>query len=100
LVSVRRLEDESQLSRAKIRGGYVLNVAGSRAHLHQASCVTVGWMNPGKRGGVYHATTLDEVLDWLVGRSIDWAPCRICLPTMAYTPRPGKLTDHIRPERS
>ena len=100
MVSVRRLEDESQLSSAKIRGGYVLNVAGSRAHLHQASCVTVGWMNPGKRGGVYHAPTLDEVLDWLEGRSIDWAPCKICLPTMAYTPRPGKLTDHIRPERS
>jgi len=99
LVNVRRLEDESQLDRAKLRGGYVLNVAGLRAHLHQASCVTVGWMNLGKRGGVYHAPTLGEVLDWLEGRSIDWAPCKICLSTMAYTPRPGKLTDHISPKR-
>lgn len=92
---MRRLEDEPQLKSAKQRGGYVLNVTGSRAYVHQASCVTVGWMNTRKKGGVYYSTSLDEVIGWLEGESIDWSPCKLCLAALSYRPRPKQLKDHL-----
>lgn len=73
-----------------------MNVSGPRSHVHQVGCVTVGWMNPKKRGGVYYAPTLEEVKDWVDERSIDCSPCRICLPTLTYRPRPEKLTKHLQ----
>lgn len=95
-VTVRRLEETSQLRTVQRGGGYVINVSGSRSHVHKAGCVTVGWMNPKKRGGVYHALTLEEALEWAGERSIECSPCRICLPTLTYRPRPEKLTKHMQ----
>ena len=95
-MNVRRLSEFSELTRLRGKGGYVLNVARSGAKIHRASCPTVEWMNPDKRGGVYYAPTLGEALRWLEAESIRGTPCRLCLPTLAYRPRPGKLMDHLK----
>jgi hypothetical protein len=54
------------------------------------------WMNIRKRGGVYHAATLREALEWLEAEGIVGVPCRLCLPTLAYRPRPEKLMDRFK----
>ena len=93
---MRRLEEVSQLRMVQRRGGYVLNISGPRSHIHQAGCVTVGWMNTKKRGGVYYASTLKEVLEWVEEKSIRCSPCKICLSALTYRPRPQKLTEHLQ----
>lgn len=95
-MNVRRLSDGSELSRLRGKGGYVLNIVRSGARIHRANCATVMWMNLSKRGGVYYAATLEEALKWLEAKSIRGAPCRLCLPTLAYRPRPEKLTDRLK----
>ncbi len=92
---IRRL-DRSGLRQLRGRGGYVLNIGSSGARIHRASCPTVEWMNPDKRGGVYHAGTLKEALKWLEAESIEGVPCRLCLPALAYKPRPENLRAHLR----
>lgn len=74
----------------------MLNILRSGARIHRANCATVGWMNLGKRGGVYYAETLEEALEWLEAESIRSAPCRLCLPTLAYRPRPEKLMNRLK----
>ena len=95
-MKVRRLSESSELSQLRGRGGYVLNIGRSGARIHRVNCVTVMWMNLNKRKGVYHAATLREALEWLETEEIGGAPCRLCLPTLAYRPRPEKLMDRIR----
>lgn len=95
-MNIRRLSESSELSQLRGKGGYVLNIVRSGACIHRANCVTVGWMNLGKRGGVYYAETLEEALEWLEAESIRSAPCRLCLPTLAYRPRPEKLMNRLK----
>lgn len=92
---LRRVSDSTEMKEIQGGRGYVLNVRGSKACIHLANCVTVRWMNPDKRGGVYHAPTLGEALEWAEGESIECSPCKICLPSLTYRPRPEKLTEHI-----
>lgn len=94
-MKVHRLSASSELSQLRGRGGYVLNICRSGARIHRANCATVMWMNIKKRGGVYHAATLRTALKWLEAEGIDGAPCKLCLPTLTYRPRPEKLTERI-----
>lgn len=95
-MNVRRLHENSELGRIRGKGGYVLNITGSRPRIHRANCVTVGWMNLGKRGGVYYAATLEEALEWLETKAMRGAPCKLCLPTLTYKPRPEDLLVRLR----
>ena len=95
-LNVRRLRENSELSQLRGRGGYVLNIGRSRALIHRAECITVGWMNLGKRGGVYHAATLEAALEWLEAEGIMGVPCRLCLPALTYRPRPESLMERLR----
>lgn len=95
-MKVRRLSESSELSQLRGRGGYVLNIGPSGARIHRSSCATVMWMNIRKRGGVYHAATLREALEWLEAEGIIGVPCRLCLQTLAYKPRPEKLMDRFK----
>jgi len=94
-MNVRQIASASELSRLRGSGGYVLNIVRRRACIHRASCVTVTWMNPDKKGGVYYSATLAEALKWLEAEAVRGAPCRLCLSTLAYRPRPEKLTAHL-----
>jgi len=95
-MKVRRLSESSELSRLRGKGGYVLNIVRSGARIHQTNCATVGWMNLAKRRGVYYAATLEDAHEWLESESIKGVPCRLCLPTLAYRPRPEKLMDRLK----
>jgi len=95
-MTVRRLSESSELSQLRGRGGYVLNIGRSGARIHKSNCATVMWMNLRKRRGVYHAASLREALEWLEAEGIGGVPCRLCLPTLAYRPRPEKLMDRIK----
>ena len=95
-MNVRRLHESSVLGQLRSKGGYVLNINGSRARIHRARCATVGWMNLSKRGGVYYAATLEEGLEWLEAKAIRGAPCRLCLQTLTYRPRPENLMERLK----
>ena len=95
-MNVRRLHEKSELSQLRSRGGYVLNISRSRARIHRAECASVVWMNLGKRGGVYYAATLEEALEWLEAEAIRGAPCRLCLQTLTYRPRPENLMERLK----
>lgn len=94
-MKVHRLSESSELSQLRGRGGYVLNIARSGARIHRINCATVMWMNFSKRGGVYYASTLKGALEWLEAEAIKGTPCRLCLSTLAYKPRPEKLMERI-----
>lgn len=91
---VSRIVDSSQLRGLKLRRGYILNLSGSKGYLHSISCRTIDWMNPRKRKGVYYAPSLKEALKWLKSEGVKATPCRLCLPTLSYRPRPGRLLEH------
>lgn len=95
-LNVRRIRENSELSKLRGRGGYVLNTGRSKAMIHRIECITVGWMNLGKRGGVYHADMLEAAMGWLDAEGIIGVPCRLCLPALTYRPRPESLMERVR----
>ena len=95
-MKIRRISERSTLAKLKSKGGYLLNIGRADAFLHRANCVTVDLMNPNKKGGIYYAETLETARDWLKAESIRGAPCNLCLPALAYMPRPVCLIDHIK----
>ena len=96
MMVITRIVEEGQLRELRLRGGYILNISGSRGYLHSVSCRTIDWMNPKKRRGIYHASTLREALEWLESEVLKASPCRLCLPSLSYRPRPGSLLEHLR----
>ena len=86
-----RLVDASEILQLKGKSGYVLNVTSSGSHLHHTKCSSVRLMNPKKRGGVYYAPTLEGILNWLEKKRMEASPCKVCLQSLSYTPRPEKL---------
>jgi len=95
-MKIRRILEKSTLAKLKLKGGYLLNIGRSGAFLHRPNCVTVDLMNPDKKGGIYYAESLETAKDWLKAESIRGFPCRLCLPALAYIPRPESLIDHIK----
>ncbi len=93
---VTRIVEASQLRGLRLRGGYIINISGSKGFLHSVNCRTVDWMNPRKRRGIYYAPTLREALEWLRAEGFEASPCRLCLPSLSYRPRPGSLLEHLR----
>ena len=53
-------------------------------------------MNLSKRGGVYYAATLKDALEWLEVKAIRGEPCRLCLQTLTYRPRPENLMERLK----
>lgn len=90
-MTIKRLSERSELE--KIRKGYIVNVRSSRVYLHASSCITVPWMNPERRGkgGVYYSESLEEAVQWITDEGLKYSPCRLCLPTLTYRPKPSKL---------
>jgi len=95
-MKVQRISERSTLTRLKSKSGYLLNIVRSGACIHRVNCATVDFMNPDKKGGIYYAETLEEAKAWLETESIKGAPCRLCLPALAYRPRPENLMDHLK----
>jgi hypothetical protein len=95
-MKVRRLSKRSELRQLRGRGGYVLNIVRLGARIHRANCATVMWMNPDKRRGVYYSATLAEALEWLEAEEIRGEPCKLCLPTLTYRPRPQNLMARLK----
>jgi len=90
-VPLKRLSEKTELK--NIRKGYVINMRPKKAYIHTSNCVTVTLMNPTRKekGGVYHAESLEEAVQWIKEEGLKQSPCRLCLPTLTYKPKSSRL---------
>jgi hypothetical protein len=90
-MTLRRLSEKEDLE--KIRRGYIINVHSKRAYLHTPNCITISMINPRRKekGGVYYSESLEEAIQWVKDEGLRHSPCRLCLPTLTYTPKASRL---------
>ncbi|MGD2142640.1 MAG: hypothetical protein PVH79_04080 [Candidatus Bathyarchaeota archaeon] len=93
---MHRISNKEELLGLMTKSGYLLNIRRSRACLHRVDCALVKLVNPFKKIGVYHSHSIEEALGWAEEESVQVHPCKLCLESLTYRPRPEKITNSFR----